>query len=513
MTSSVRTRSVRSGVRVASLAAWLVAAVWLAPPAHAQKAAWAKEAGQHRAEQRTLKTAKGVEIQAEEGWIAVPERRGVPKSRLIEVHYLRLRSRAASPRAPLVYLAGGPGSPGVSDSPNTLAFWAPFLEVGDVVLFDQRGVRDPDLDWSWDGPLPLDFFRDAAFARAHAVETSRRAAAAIRARGVDLAGYQTVESAEDLESLRTVLGANRIALLAFSYGTHLACAYLRRHDAHVENAVLIGTEGPDHTWKPPISLDTQMRRVAALAAADPRLRERIPDLMALLDRVDQKLAREPMRVTIGTPDGKPATLPVGPFGLRLILRIDAGDASDLPVFPRLLWSIDQGDASILTWFVNKRAPIAIQVSGMSYATDAASGWTIGRRALIQEQMKSSRFADVVNFPFPDIVPAWGVPDLGDAFRAPLVSSARTLFLSGELDWNTPPYQAEEIKWGFANATHLVVPNAGHEQIFFQNDQTIPVIVDFLAGQDVKHRRIDHPPLRFAPLDGDDPQVRHPALSR
>src|SRR5689334_25089176 len=34
-----------------------------------------------------------------------------------------------------------------------------------------------------------------------------------------------------------------------------------------------------------------------------------------------------------------------PFGLKLILRIDLGDATDLPVYPRLLWSIDHGDPS------------------------------------------------------------------------------------------------------------------------------------------------------------------------
>jgi pimeloyl-ACP methyl ester carboxylesterase len=498
--------------RSAGAALGLLLLVVAADPASAQRATWATTAGQHHEQTRTLKTKQGVTLDAVEGWIAVPERRSVPASRLIEVHYLRLKSRAARPRAPLVYLAGGPGGRGVSDDPTSLGFWSAFLEVSDVVLFDQRGTRDPDLEWRWDGPLPLDFFRDAGVARAHMVEMSRRAAAAIRARGVDLAGYQTDESADDVEALRAVLGVDKLSLLAFSYGTHLACAVLRRHDAHVENAVIIGTEGPDHTYKPPLALDTQMRRLAAMAAADPRIHDKVPDLIALLERVDEKLAREPMRVSVNSPDGKPATLPVGPFGLHFIMRIDAGDATDLPVFPRLLWSIDHGDPSILEWFIRKRAPIAVQVPGMSYAMDSASGWTAGRRALIEDQMKRSRFADVVNFPFPDIVEAWNVPDLGDGFRGPLVTSTRTLFLSGELDWNTPPYQAEEIKWGFANATSLVVPGAGHEQILFQNDTTVPVVVDFLAGKDVRERHVDYPALRFIPLEGNDPRVSHPSVS-
>ena len=475
---------------------------------HAQLADWAKEAGQHRSETRTITTSAGGTIQAEEGWIAVPERRSSDSSRLIELHYLRLRSPSAESQAPLVYLAGGPGSPAVPEELSNVDHWVPFLGIGDVVLLDQRGTRDEDLRWMWDGPLPLDFFLNAETARAHLVELSRRASEAIRARGVDVAGYTTAESAEDLESLRVALGTPAISLLGFSYGTHLACAYLREHGDRVENAILIGTEGPDMTYKLPASADAQWARISARAAADPRLRERIPDLTQLLDRVEEKLARQPMLVTIPTPDGGEVTLPIGPFGLRFILRADLGDASDIPVFPRLLWSIDQGDPSLLSWFIAKRGPIAIFASGMSYAMDSASGWSAARRQAIESQ-SGSRFAEVVNFPYPDIVEAWGLPDLGDAYRAPLISSARTLFLSGELDWNTPPYQAEEIKWGFSNATHLIVADAGHEQIW--TDETTPILIDFLKGENVRDRRLEYRPLRFLPLEGIDPEMSHPAV--
>ena len=198
MNSTLVPRIARPGSTGAAMGLLLLALA--ASPASAQLATWATTAGQHHEQTRMLKTKQGATLDAVEGWIAVPERRNVPSSRLIEVHYLRLKSRAARPRAPLVYLAGGPGGRGVSEDPVSLGFWSAFLEVSDVVLFDQRGTRDSDLEWRWDGPLPLDFFRDAAAARAHMVDMSRRAAAAIRARGVDLAGYQTDESADDVQN-------------------------------------------------------------------------------------------------------------------------------------------------------------------------------------------------------------------------------------------------------------------------------------------------------------------------
>jgi len=459
---------------------------------------------------KTLKTHRGATIDADDGRLLVPENRSNPRSRSIPIHFLRLRSTAAHPRAPIFFLQGGPGSRGVMEDPRLLDIWVPFLAVSDVVLIDQRGVADPALQWEWDGPPPTHFFLSADSALRHVEEMDRRAAAAIRGRGVDLAGYTTVESAADLDALRAALGAPLISLLAFSYGTHLACAYLRAYGSRIESAVMLGTEGPDHTYKLPWTMDTQLRKLAVLAAADPRIATRVPDLVALYDRVIARLEREPMIVRVPT-DKDTVPVPVGPFGLRLILRFDIGDATDLVVFPRLLWSIDHGDPSVLAWFVRKRSGIGLGVHGMGEVMDAASGVTAGRRALIDAQARTSRFADVVNFPYQVSEDDWNAPDLGDAFRSPLISSARTLFVSGGLDFNTPPYQAEEVRWGMTNATHLIVENAGHEQTFWQNDTAVPVIVDFLAGRDVRDRKITYPALRFIPLEGSDPEVTHPSV--
>ena len=460
----------------------------------------------------TLKSQSGVRIEADGGRLMVPEHRGVPGSRSIPIGFLRLRSRAPSPRAPLFFLNGGPGSPAVTRNPRGLDFWTPFLDVCDVVLIDQRGTRDSLLQWDWDGPPPLHYFVSVDSANRHEAEMHRRALAAFNTHHVDLAGYTTVESATDLDELRVALGFEKVSLLGFSYGTHLACAYLRRYGSRVENALLFGVEGPDQTQKLPWTMDTQFRKLALLVARDSTIGPRVPDLVALLDRVVARLERSPVIVPVPSPDGKDTLrVPVGPFGLRFILRADVGDATDLPVFPRLLWSIDRGDASVLAWFIRKRAGGALGVHGMNESMDAASGVSPGRRAMIEEQSRTSRFADVVNFPFLTGGEPWPVPDLGDDFRAPLVSPVRTLVVSGGLDFNTPPAQGDELCWGLPNATHLVVDNAGHEQTLFQNDSAMPVVLDFLRGRDVRDRRVTYPVLRFVPLEGTSGM--HPSVSR
>ena len=468
-------------------------------------------------ESKVFKSDSGVKVEGESGRLVVPEVRGAQGGRKIELAFVRLRSLKPGAAAPLVYLEGGPGasSTWMAGDPRSLEQWVGVLQVCDVILLDQRGTgaSTPSLTWRWDGPIPLNAFADEKVALQHALEVSRRARAALVAKGFDLRGYTSVESADDIDDLRAALKLERISLLGFSYGTHLGLAFIRRHGDRVERAILAGIEGPDMTWKLPEMADVAMRRLSQMVAADPGVGHRVPDLMALFQRVLGKLEAAPMVVRVEIPGtGDKVDIPVGPIGLKLILRIDLGDASDLPVFPRLLASIDQGDTRLLQWFVQKRIGLLAGTNGMSMIMDCASGASARRLELIKDQTATSLFGLVVNAPFPDVCPVWEAPDLGPEFRGPLVSRVRTLLLSGSLDWNTPPYQAEEILWGFSNGTHLIVRNAGHEQIL-THPEIRKAVVRFLSGEDVSDVRAAWPPLRFVPLEGFDPEATHPSVPR
>lgn len=470
------------------------------------------------AAEETLETADGTQIRAERGRLRVPENRSDPGSRSIELAFVRLHATGAATGSPVVYLAGGPGgwSTFMADSPEALSSWRDVLGVRDVILLDQRGTgrSSPNLVWRYEGPPFTNLFRDSASALAAFRKMGRRAAAHFRERGVDLRGYTTVESADDLDALRRALGLERLSLMGLSYGSHLALATVRRHGEHLEDVIVAGVEGPWHTYKLPRDMDTQFGKISILAAGDPGVGGEIDDLEALLDRVLAKLDREPMVVAVTDPrTEEPVRLPVGGFGLRVLLRMDLGDATDIPVIPRLLHSIDGGDPSVLRWFVQRRYnQFGLGTSAMTFVMDGASGVSPGRWDRIRKQAADSRFGNVMNFPFPEIDEVWNPPDLGAGFRAPLVSDVRTLFLSGTLDWNAPPYQAAEVRWGFPRSDHIVVRNAGHEQIL-PHERVRDAIVRFLRGEAVDDLTAVAPPLRFVPLEGRDPEIEHPAVPR
>lgn len=107
--------------------------------------------------------------------------------------------------------------------------------------------------------------------------------------------------------------------------------------------------------------------------------------------------------------------------------------------------------------------------------------------------------------------AWGAPDLGDDFRAPIESDVPVLAFSGALDSNTPPWQAEETLAGFPNAIHIVVGNAGHEDMLFADRGLTMAALRFLTGEDVSDFRLALPAPRFVPIEGSDPEATHPSV--
>ncbi len=447
------------------------------------------------------------------GLLEVPEVRGragssasggdaAEPSGEVELAFVRLPSRAESPGSPIVYLDGGPGGSGVgiASVPAYHRLFDRLREVADVILLSQRGtgLSRPRLVCGLSSPLPADVFTT----RERMVEALRPSVTVCaerwRAEGVRLEGYTTAESADDLESLRRALGAERISLLGFSYGTHLGLAALRRHPESIDRAVLIGTEGPDHTYKLPETLDRQLDHLSALIARDPAVVPDMPDLHAAVDTLFRRLDREPVDLEVGTREGS-QVIELGGDGMRYLLRRDIGDTSDHPLWPAAIRLALDGDYRFVQRLAGRRFRELGGVPLMGILMDCASGASPERLERIRSQYEHTQIGAMTDLWYPDICEEVPEARLDDDFRAPFVSRVPTLFLAGTLDANTPPWQAREVAWGWAEATHIVVKQAGHETLMPYGPAQ-EVIVDFLAGRDVSGRTIELPPLRFMSVE-------------
>src|SRR5947208_613164 len=102
-----------------------------------------------RGKSRLASPAGAARVSAELGWLAVPENHARPSGPSIELAFLRIRTAAPRPRAPVVWLAGGPGGSGTHDAEGQiLPLFLEISQFADVIALDQRGMgrSQPRLD-------------------------------------------------------------------------------------------------------------------------------------------------------------------------------------------------------------------------------------------------------------------------------------------------------------------------------------------------------------------------------
>ncbi|WP_114952162.1 alpha/beta hydrolase [Sphingosinicella terrae] len=431
-----------------------------------------------RMEPYRFRLADGSEIDAERGRFTVPEDRADPRSRRIEIGFVRFRSTSPAPGAPIVYLAGGPGGSGAGTArgPRQPIFLA-LRQVADVIALDQRGVGLSDAippcaaERPLDPSLPLGEATLTAYYR----DTLRSCLERWRAAGVSPSGYTTEQSAEDIEDLRRALGAERIDLWAISYGTHLALALMRRHPGSVGRAAFASVEGLGQTVKRPASVDAAFTRIEGAAA---------PGLTALMRRVHARFDAEPQAFILPAGESGPVTVRADSFVLRMLAGFMAKNPDGIDGLAAAYRALDAGNPDPLAPLIHRFVYAEpLEMSGMAELMDIASGISDPRLAEFREQAGTALLGSALNFPMPQLRGEVTGLDLGDAFRTELAASHPVLLFSGDLDVRTPLEDQAEATAGLSGLHRILVRNGGHD--LFEAHPDVPtILVDFFAGRPV-----------------------------
>jgi len=444
----------------------------------------------------TFKANDGTVVDAERGTFEVPENRNVPGSRKIKVSFVRFKATTSTPGAPIVYLAGGPGGTGTGAARGArVPLFMALREVADVIAFDQRGT-------GFSNTIPPCSFHDEStrMTRAEMIGSLRgeieKCFAEWESAGIDIDGYTTRQSADDLDDLRKALGVPAINLWGISYGSHLGLTAMKYHPASIGRVVLSGIEGLDQTVKRPALTDELFGRVQGLIDADPAAKALYPDLAALMRRVHAKLNAAPAQLTFTPKDARaPITVTFDAFLVQRLVGGMISDPAGVARVPRLYLGLEQGRYDDLAPIVT--ALLAYPVSGMPEAMDLASGATRARLALVQAEAKTALLGDALNYPMPHLMNLRPSLDLGDDFRAPFTSSIPSLFISGTLDGRTYVPEAKQEIARFTNKTHLVVENGGHN-IYEADKRVADAVVAFFKGQPVPRTIRFDPPVFAKP---------------
>jgi pimeloyl-ACP methyl ester carboxylesterase len=427
------------------------------------------------------------------GYLTVPENRSRPSGRTIRlaVAIAPPVSQAPAPD-PVVYLQGGPGGSAIAAAPGLID--AGLNRDRELILMDQRGVgfSNPNLDC----PESVQFVARRVGLVYDAVSTGRRQAAATRAchqrlveRGVDLAAYNTTESAADFADLRSALGIAAWNVYGVSYGTDLALTLMREHPEGIRSVTLASVV-PPHIVSLGGFWDNARRgfnNLFSACAAQRRCHRRHPNLRRTFTGLVRQLESHPVTTRVRSTSGAP----------RMKVVLDGGAlvnwlvamALGPPSYPKVPNWIDQLAAGRPRNIAASWAALSQQPgTGLQYGVEC-SEWVPyepkskllekGRRAFPRYPDSVLAQAPQVPFAFKDCR-IWDVPKAPAAQRAVTRSTIPTLLLSGTFDAVTPPRPARIAARTLPNSTLAAIPGVGHDPVA-KSDCAARVLGSFLSS--------------------------------
>ncbi len=409
------------------------------------------------------------------GYLTVPEDHAHPEGRTIQIAVAILKSRAeVSAPDPLVFLNGGPGAHTLQFLEGLTKPFGPFLASRDVIVFDQRGVgySQPDLACPELNPdtLPNQSIDEALPLILGALSTCKQR---YESQGVNLAAYNSAQSAADLDDLRLALGYEQLNLFGASYGTRYALTMMRDRPEGIRSVILASVYPPevnlyDSVQNANRAFDTLFEGCAASLTCNLFY----PNLKSVFYETVEQLDTQPIILSIETDSGEVRDYEV--TGARLIdavfnlLYFAEGTA----LLPQLIYDLHDGiyDLPRQMLAASSTASISENFSeGMAFSVQcseevpfvvrddlltSAAAYPEPIRQYIHERLL---FTDLS----PELCQAWLVAHPDPIENQPVHSDIPTLVLAGGYDPVTPPAWSREAASNLSHSYFYEFPTLGH----------------------------------------------------
>lgn len=399
------------------------------------------------------------------GSLTVAESPADAGGRQIDLRVVVLDPTGESPvDDPIFYLSGGPGTAASEVAPVFAS--SPLRSNRTIVFVDQRGTggSNPlrcDLGGLADAlPMLLDFDLSSVAGNC-AAELSKAA---------DLRFYSTRYIVDDLDAVRSALGAEQINLIAGSYGTRVALEYLRRHGDHSRTAILRGVAGPEILVPLGFSRASlaALRGLAADCRSDAACARDVPELEASVRKLRERLDADPVEVEVQDPTtGAPFRMTVGGDEFAALLHYPLYGTQFAGRIPAMVKAAEQGDfvpsVQVAAALGSQLLPrfyfgsfLAILCSEDVPFFDPAEIEAASRDTLLEGAFTRGIQASC------DVWPRHVVPAED---KQPVASPVPVLLVSGQMDPVTPASDAESAGRSLPNSLHLVLPATGHFGMF------------------------------------------------
>lgn len=421
-------------------------------------------------------TPRGVSVNC--GYAIVPEDRTGDPSHTIRLAVAVFHSTSSNPKLdPVMFLQGGPGAEAVQLSADAYSVLvAPFLSERDYVTFDQRGtgLSEPALKcdelsrvYKQDiyGLIPVDT-RKLVYSNAFLSCNGL-----LRAQGLNLNSYTTVESAADLKDILYLLGYQKVNLYGASYGTRLAQVVMRNYPEIVQTSILDSVVPVETNFfkNYPASIESGLQTLFDACTADLQCNTAYPDLKTVFWDLVNSLDANPVTVTTSAYPVGTVTETVDGSVLMSVILGSIKNTPFIDTAPQSIYRVKNGDLSTLISAqyslpyafegINPGLYISMMCHEHILATNLEDLESISAHPGI-ENLAWLPFYGGAQDLFKECQ-SWGSvgPLLGE--NDPVQSDIPTLVITGNFDPTTPPIYARQVADHLTNSYYFDFPNQGH----------------------------------------------------
>jgi pimeloyl-ACP methyl ester carboxylesterase len=431
------------------------------------------------------------------GYLIVPEDRSQTDGPTIRLHFAIFKSPSENPAPdPIVYLEGGPGGHALETMSYTFnERFAPFLKNRDFIVFDQRGTgySEPALDC----PEIIDFTYDILDQDLSPEEYSAMGNEMLLSchdrlvgEGINLAAYNSAESAADLSDLRIALGYEEWNLFGISYGTRLALTAMRDFPDGIRSAILDSTYPLQLNIydELPVNLDRALDVFFEGCTANPICSKEYPELETVFWEMVDQLDESPITFPV-THALSGETYEVLMDGDSLISFIYQSLYSTevIPLLPKVIFEVRDGNYTTLALLEGSYlANTELVSTAMQYSVQCNEEVSFITPEELDEVYNTYPELQGIFYELADTEESicatcqnWESEEADPIENEPVYSDIPTLILAGEYDPITPPSWGQIAAETLPSSYYFEFPGVGHGTSVSGKDCPVNIALAFL----------------------------------
>jgi pimeloyl-ACP methyl ester carboxylesterase len=419
------------------------------------------------------------EKKAECGYLTVRENRTIKNSRTIRLPVVILKSDAEAPKPdPVLRMLGGPGASSLKLISGRNS--SPWLKDRDMIILEQRGAQfsQPTLDC----PEVKDAIIAAAKERLVRTEADKRELEAVKicrdrlmGSGVDLSGYNSAETAADIEDLRRSLKLDKVNLYGLSYSVRVMLEAARDYPTSVRSLVLESNLLPEINYDE-VGVDGIVRVLDLLfsrCAADADCHKAFQELEKEFYAMVRTANLTPLAMSVKDPKSG-ETVQIQLTGNELaewvIDYLLSNEPEAITYAPLLIYTVANGNLKVrpLQNYASDKLGAGYYSLGLRYSVWCGEETPFEHYAKIDRQ--ETKYPGLKGYrvqSLPAICRVWNVPAADKLENKAVKSDLPALIMQSEYDAYTTPDWGKQAAKNLRNGHYVEFPWLGHGPAFYE----------------------------------------------